>query len=49
MNGYKWNGAGRDPVPIRVIDIDTVDKIGVAIGDGGLLERLYPFDVEPDV
>ena len=46
LDGFIWNGAGRDPDPIRAIDIGTVDKIGVAMGDPGLLERLYPLEVD---
>jgi hypothetical protein len=44
LDGYMWKGIGRDPTPIRVIDIDTVDKIAVNLGDPGLLERLYPLE-----
>lgn len=48
LDGFQWNGAGRDPTPIRAIDVSTVDTIGVAIGDGGLLERLYPLEVDDE-
>ena len=49
LDGFMWNGAGRDPDPIRAIDIGTVDAIGVAMDDPGLLERLYPLEVDVDV
>lgn len=48
LDGYMWNGAGRNPDPIRHIRLSTVDKIGAAIGDPELLERLYPLEVEDD-
>ena len=48
INGYMWNGAGRDPEPIRFIRLSVVDEISIAIGDPGLLERLYPFEVDDD-
>lgn len=46
LDGYQWNGAGRDPLPIRAIDVGTVDAIGVAMDDTGLLERLYPLEAD---
>jgi hypothetical protein len=46
LNGYKWNGAGRDPAPMRSIKLSTVDEVAVALGDPGLVERLYPLLVE---
>ena len=49
LDGYMWNSAGRDPDPIRAIDVGTVDAIGVAMNDPGLLERLYPLEVDVDV
>jgi len=44
LQGFEWNGAGRDPTPIRSIEIKVVDAIGVAIDDPGLLTRLYPLE-----
>ena len=49
LDGYMWNGAGRDPDPIRAIDLGTIDRISVNMGDPGLLERLYPLEAEVDV
>jgi hypothetical protein len=46
IDGYEWNGVGRDPTPIRAIDLGTVDKISVLMNDPGLLERLYPLEVD---
>jgi hypothetical protein len=46
LQGYNWNGAGRDPSPVQAINIVTVDEVGVAFGDAGLLERLYPLEVD---
>lgn len=46
LQGYNWDGVGRDPVPVRAINIDTLDAIAVALGDPGLLERMYPLEVE---
>ena len=48
IDGYMWNGAGLDPDPIRFIRLSFVDEVGVAIGDPGLLERLYPFEVDEE-
>lgn len=42
LNGYKWNGAGRDPAPLRSIKLSTVDEVAVKLEDPGLVERLYP-------
>jgi hypothetical protein len=50
LGGFLWTGAGRDPEPIRAITLATVDQIAIAMGDSGLLSRLYPFaddDVDP--
>jgi hypothetical protein len=47
LDGFQWNGAGRDPTPIRSIKLTTVDEIAVALEDPGLLERLYPV-LDPD-
>ena len=46
LDGYQWNGAGRDPSPIRVITIGVVDEIAIALDDPGLLDRLYPLESE---
>jgi hypothetical protein len=46
LQGYNWNGAGRDPVAIKAINIVTIDEVGVYFGDAGLLERLYPLEVD---
>jgi predicted RNase H-like nuclease (RuvC/YqgF family) len=46
LDGFQWNGAGRDPDPINSIKLSTVDSIGVAWGDGGLVQRLYPLEGE---
>lgn len=46
LNGYDWVGAGRDPSAVRSIDIVSVDKVGVAVNDPGLLERLYPLLID---
>ena len=43
LQGFEWNGTGRDPSPVRSIDAYIVDEIGVKMEDPGLLERLYPF------
>lgn len=48
VDGYMWNGAGLDPDPIRFIRLSFVDEVGVAVGDPGLLERLYPFEMDED-
>lgn len=48
LDGYLWNGTGRDPEPIRSIYIANIDKIGVAVGDPGLLERLYPLEADDE-
>lgn len=48
IDGFEWTGVGRDPVPIRTVAILTVDKIGIAMEDPGLLERLYPLAVDDD-
>jgi predicted RNase H-like nuclease (RuvC/YqgF family) len=42
LDGFQWNGAGRDPIPIRSIKLTTVDDISVALEDPGLIDRLYP-------
>lgn len=46
LNGYQWNGAGRDPEPVLSVHITTVDAVAVKVGDTGLLERLYPLSTE---
>ena len=46
LQGFNWNGAGNDPVPVRAINIATLDEIAVALGDPGFLERAYPLEVE---
>lgn len=46
LNGYNWNGAGRDPSPVQAINIVTIDEIGIAFDDPGLLARLYPLEVD---
>jgi hypothetical protein len=46
LQGFNWDGVGRDPVPVRAINIDVLDEIAVALDDPGLLERLYPLEVE---
>jgi len=48
LDGYMWNGVGRDPEPIRSISIANVDQIAVAMEDPGLLSRLYPLEVDDD-
>ena len=48
LDGFYWNGTGNDPVPIRAIDIGTIDTIAVAMEDPGLLERLYPLEVDEE-
>lgn len=47
MQGFQWNGAGRDPSPIRSIKFETVDNISVRLEDPGLIDRLYPV-LDPD-
>jgi hypothetical protein len=44
LDGFLWTGAGRDPEPIRAINLATVDQISMAMGDSGLLSRLYPLE-----
>jgi hypothetical protein len=46
LNGYKWNGAGRDPAALRSIKLSTVDKVAVKLEDPGLVERLYPLLID---
>lgn len=46
LQGFNWNGLGNDPVPIRAINIATLDEIAVALGDPGFLERAYPLEVD---
>ncbi|HWI67255.1 MAG TPA: hypothetical protein VNS88_02550 [Nitrospiraceae bacterium] len=42
LNGFEWNGAGRDPTPIRSVKLVIVDNISVRMEDPGLIDRLYP-------
>lgn len=48
-NGYDWDVDSErswgqcEPRPIFSVTVATVDKVGVAMDDPGLLERLYPF------
>lgn len=44
LQGYRWSVAG--PVPIKAINVQTVDEIGVTIDEPGLLWDLYPLEVE---
>lgn len=46
LDGFYWNGTGRDPEAIRTITIATLDEIAVALDDPGLLERLYPLETD---
>ena len=46
LQGYNWNGVGRDPVPVLAINIDVLDEIAVALGDPGFLERVYPLETD---
>jgi len=46
LNGYKWNGAGRDPAALRSIKLSTVDAVSVTLNDPGLVARLYPLLIE---
>jgi hypothetical protein len=46
LNGFQWNGAGRDPVPFRSIQLKIVDEVSVALNDPGLVTRLYPLLIE---
>src|SRR5262245_21156822 len=44
LQGYEWiNGVGCEPSPIRSVRVRSVDKVGIALGDPGLLNRLYPW------
>jgi len=47
LNGFEWNGAGRDPTPIRSVSLIIVDNISVKMEDPGLIDRLYPV-LDPD-
>jgi hypothetical protein len=54
--GYDWDyeigqaWASCEPRPIHSVHPSTVDRIGVALGEPDLLERLYPYvDKEEDV
>jgi hypothetical protein len=46
LRGFEWNGAGRDPTPLRSIRLSTVDAVAVALEDPGLVARLYPLLIE---
>ena len=46
LDGFDWVGVGRDPTAVRSIDIVSVDKVGIAVDDPGLLERLYPLLID---
>jgi hypothetical protein len=46
LDGYEWKGTGRDPNAMRSIKLETVDKVAIALGDPGLVERLYPLELE---
>jgi hypothetical protein len=46
LRGFEWNGAGRDPTPLRSIRLSTVDAVSVALNDPGLVSRLYPLLIE---
>ena len=47
MQGFHWNGVGRDPAAIRSIKLSIVDEIATRLEDPGLMDRLYPV-VDPD-
>ena len=44
LQGFVWNGEGREPRPIRAINVTTIDNIAIALEDPGLLYRLYPLE-----
>lgn len=46
LQGFRWQGASRDPVPIQAINVQTIDEIAIAIDEPGLLWDLYPLEVD---
>lgn len=53
-DGYDWDyeigqaWAGCEPKPIHSIRLSNVDRIGVALGEPDLLDRLYPYAEKED-
>jgi hypothetical protein len=50
LHGYDWDNddgwggwAKCEPRPVYTVDVATVDRVGVALGEPDLLERLYPY------
>lgn len=53
LHGYDWDNdegwggwAKCEPRPVYTVDVATVDRVGVALGEPDLLDRLYPYAEE---
>lgn len=53
LQGYVWDNdpgwggwASCEPRPIYTVGVATVDRVGVALGEPDLLDRLYPYNEE---